>query len=623
MAIRLTSSPEPKVGQTITLDQLERQVLSLAPGKEVLCPNCSHARKVEHRKRPCFKVWVNDNSKGFKCQNCGIAGFVSEGDNKTGYKQAKLSPVVDKVTGYFAGRGINKDTLERFRVGFVPEKNAIALPYFDENGNQVGVKFRNMTEDGSSERRFWKQEGSKSLLYGIHAIPVSPNKGHRELVIVEGEIDTQSGSQSGIWDICGLPDGVSRDGKQGKKLDVPLRECADFISRYDFFVLALDGDPASKAAIEELADRLGRHRCKFVTYPPGCKDMNQVLVKYGEKACVDMVKGAELFPMEGVVELEDERELIEKVMRDGFPTIPGTGLSREFDAIIKFIMAQINLTTGVPNHGKTHFMLQIMLRLSITRGWKWAVFSPEQDMPDEIAGQKMPKRILLVQALVEALVGKPMFQDKFYTNGRGDFVKVEKMSNAEFRLAYKFIQEHFKIVEAGAVNTLVKILEKVDYLKIKHGIQGFMIDPWNKVSGVLGKDNAGLAALLIKLDNFCKSRSQCLFLNAHPVKNLGSKEVVNTHGKLVTISNVPHIRDVKGGGEFYDMIPNGFTVYRDFSDNSVSFFTWKVKHRILGTPGQEVKFQFNTVNGRYEDWGTEPNFDPLINLEVAAAEFPF
>jgi len=621
--LKIKNAPEPKVGLTITHDELERKVMAIPPGKEVLCPNCSHARKPEHRKRPCFKVWVNEKSKGFKCQNCGIAGFVHEGqDMKPSYKPAPLrSNIPDYVVEYFRGRKILESTLMALKITGV--NGNIAFPYFDESMNQVGVKFRDNSPEGHGNKRYWKQEGSKSLLYGIHAIPPDAHRSTQDLVIVEGEPDTAAGREAGIWSIVGLPDGVSKDGKQGKKLDVPLRECADFLSKYDFYVLALDGDPASKAAIEELADRLGRHRCKFVTYPPGCKDMNQVLIKYGREACVKMVKEAELFPMEGVVELEDEHDLIEQVMREGFPTVPPTGLSRKFDAIIKYIRSQINLTTGVPNHGKTHFILQVMLYLSVSRGWKWAVFSPEQDMPDEINGKKLPKRILLVQALVEALVGLPMFEDKYCTDEHGNYIKIEKMGLEVFRLATKFIYAHFKIVEAGPVNTLPKILEKVDYLKIKHNIDGFMIDPWNKVSGTLNQDNAQLAKTLIKLDNFCKSRQQCLFLNAHPVKNLGSKEVLNNSGKLITISSVPRPSDVKGGGEFYDMVPNIGTVYRDFSDNSVSFFSWKIKHRILGTPGQEVKFQFNTVNGRYEDWESPHRFNPLIDLAIEQSTISF
>ena len=44
---------------------------------------------------------------------------------------------------------------------------------------------------------------------------------------------------------------------------------------------ATDGDEPGWRLAQELARRLGRARCAFVTYPQGCKDLNEALEKYG------------------------------------------------------------------------------------------------------------------------------------------------------------------------------------------------------------------------------------------------------------------------------------------------------------------------------------------------------
>lgn len=620
--INITKQPTSEFSPVAA--DMEEQVMSLAIGREVLCPNCSHRRA--HQKKTSFKVWANANSRGFSCQNCQIEGFVLSGDQVATPTLKRYEAVTvdtdlpNEIVNYFRDvRGLPLETLVRFKIGH--KDGAISIPYYDEGGKQVGVKYRNLAPPGPKDRKMWKETGSKSYFYGIQAMPPEAHKSSLALVLTEGEIDTMTVAFAGIHSALSLPDGVVKDAAQGKKIDVPMKYCADLISRYDSFILALDGDAASKAAVNEWADRLGRHRCRIVKYPEGCKDMNQVLVKYDKQKVYDVIMNAELPPMEGVMEFSEERDLMLQVRKKGFPVVQGIGFGTPFDTMIRFIKAQMNLFTGIPNHGKTHFVLQVMLRLSITRGWKWAIFTPEQDSPSKINSQEVPRKMFLMQSLVEALVGAPMWDDKIYIDDRGNMATVTKMSDEKFLQGFDWINDHFKIIDAGDTNTLVKILEKVDYLKIKYGIDGFLIDPWNKISGSLGLDNADLAKTLIKLDNFCKSREQCMMLCAHPIK-MSSRES-EKHGKIVSIPDVPTAGSIKGGGEFYDMIANIFTVYREVGEYVSTIYSWKVKHRMLGLPGQQVKFRFNQINGRYEDPSTKTGFDPWVNLEIYSLPMPF
>ena len=41
---------------------------------------------------------------------------------------------------------------------------------------------------------------------------------------------------------------------------------------------------------------------------------------------------------------------------------------------------EVTLVTGWPGHGKSEFMLQLMLTKSVYEGWKWALYVPE-NMP--------------------------------------------------------------------------------------------------------------------------------------------------------------------------------------------------------------------------------------------------
>jgi len=42
---------------------------------------------------------------------------------------------------------------------------------------------------------------------------------------------------------------------------------------------AVDGDPPGAALLADLALRLGKSRCRWLRYPAGCKDLNDVLAQ--------------------------------------------------------------------------------------------------------------------------------------------------------------------------------------------------------------------------------------------------------------------------------------------------------------------------------------------------------
>jgi twinkle protein len=52
---------------------------------------------------------------------------------------------------------------------------------------------------------------------------------------------------------------------------------------------------------EELARRIGKEVCWKVTYPEGCKDINEVLVKLGKDAVINVWQSAVLWPIEGII----------------------------------------------------------------------------------------------------------------------------------------------------------------------------------------------------------------------------------------------------------------------------------------------------------------------------------
>ena len=55
--------------------------------------------------------------------------------------------------------------------------------------------------------------------------------------------------------------------------------------------------------------RLGASRCYFVTYPDGCKDLNEVLMALGPDAAAAVLANARPYPLKGIYSLADYPEL--------------------------------------------------------------------------------------------------------------------------------------------------------------------------------------------------------------------------------------------------------------------------------------------------------------------------
>jgi hypothetical protein len=70
-------------------------------------------------------------------------------------------------------------------------KPAVRIPYFDENGEEVAVRFRTALEKSEEgDDRFRWRTGSKARLYGLWRMEGIRKVGY--VVLVEGESDTQT-----------------------------------------------------------------------------------------------------------------------------------------------------------------------------------------------------------------------------------------------------------------------------------------------------------------------------------------------------------------------------------------------------------------------------------------------
>lgn len=539
---------------------------------------------------------VNSQKKMFKCFGCSKSGnaigFVMEfnkvsfveavktlakefnvmvdeselnGVKKEYSKPAEIKlPLDEKTEKWFYSRGITKNTLMRFGIcnkqewmpGAEGEVNCVCFKYY-ENEELVNVKYRD------AQKRFKLEKGAKLIFYNIDAV-----KKHSEAIITEGEIDALSAYEAGFFNVVSVPNGASKGTQRLEYLDNNIE---DFVNKEKVYI-ATDNDHAGLLLKEELVRRIGEEKCWIVRYPEGCKDLNDVLKTHGTQGVKDCFDNASQPPVEGIFEVKDVLSELNDLFYTGYPVPPGVGY-KEFDEHIKFAPCRLTVITGIPSHGKTDFVDQILVRQASRNGWKVGYFSPERQPP-----------ALHIAMLEQLYMGIPFFS---YKGG-------PKMSPAQHQIALEFVQEHFVFYNVNDVDSTIDgILEKARQLVVRYGINALVIDPYNYIEAKKDKDEKDTdyaGRVLTKMAVFAKTNKCHVFLIAHP------RKMPKIGGKY----EIPTPYDISSSANFSNKADNNITVHRDFENNDVYVYVQKRKFKWEGDVGFS-KFKYDLPTGRYAE----------------------
>ncbi len=328
------------------------------------CPKCQSSRG---KKPPSLSVNID---KGlWKChrQSCNWSGSLF---SRKDYRQKEAytipeynnTPLSDAWLNYFVQtRKISKATLLRWQV--TEESNWAVFNYF-RDGVLVNRKKRSATKDMRLE------SNAELILYGWDLLLESQfYREEKRVIITEGEIDALSFYESGIYGVVSVPNGAN---KNTKYLDSVIDEW----SNVKQFILAVDEDDAGAILLHELARRLGKHRCAYVSYPAGCKDANETLVEYGSEEVKLLVSNAIPFPIDRVLSVPDLESPLYDLYRNGIERGIGVGIEK-FDSQLSFKTPQLTIITGIPSHGKSVLVENLLLRLMVKHDKRYAIFSPE------------------------------------------------------------------------------------------------------------------------------------------------------------------------------------------------------------------------------------------------------
>jgi twinkle protein len=454
-------------------------------------------------------------------------------------------------------RGLDLEVLERLGVeSSTRGPDWIEIPYL-VRGKRVNCKYRTI----AGPKAFSQEKDAVKCFWNFDVLSDSTLK-DQPLIITEGEFDAAIAIQCGYPRTVSVPDGAppAKIGSDDLSRKYGYLEHAREVLRdVKPIIIAADADAAGANLLEDLSLRLGRHRCKWLRYPHGCKDLNDVFCRFDHRGVVETINGASWCKVDGVYRMSElPPRTAAPVYRIGLH-----GLSEHYG----IRPGDFVVITGIPGHGKTTLLNEIMGRMAREHAWTIAVASFEQ-LP-----QTDHKRAL-----------RRWFNKK----------PVNEQTADEIVRADQWIENHFVFVVPSEDEdaTLEWLVERAAVAVTQLGANMVVVDPWNEMDHTRPRDMTltEYTGFAIKaLRKFAQKHRTHVIVSAHPTKLQRGKD-----GKLPC----PTLYDVSDSAHWANKPDIGIVVHREGSETTVRV----QKARYPEETGEcgDVKLHYVRHMGRFE-----------------------
>jgi twinkle protein len=230
----------------------------------------------------------------------------------------------------------------------------------------------------------------------------------------------------------------------------------------------------------------------------------------------------------------------------------------ELDEILKLYLGQFIVVTGIAGHGKSTFMLNVILKLALERGVGSFLYVPENE-----------------GHLKEKL-------RKIWTGNEQQF--------RHFCQSQCSIQSAVPHQQYEPAHTIDWVLGKAAWAVAHRKVEIVLIDPWNELDRAREKnemmtDYIGRCLMLIK--DFCRTMNAIVVVVAHPTKAIAANG-----GRVVSLA------DIEGSMNWFNKCDNGLIVVRETGTNACKVISAKVREIGAGKLGT-CHFTVDPATGRY------------------------
>lgn len=400
-------------------------------------------------------------------------------------------------------RNLPDSVLAAYKIGAYGDE--IIFPYLLPNGELALAKARK-AEDGAAPKP--TAANCEPILFGWQAVPSEA----REIIITEGEIDALSWAAYGFVAMS-VPFGGGKGAKQ-KWIESEYER----LDRFEKIYISTDMDKVGEEAAEEIASRLGRHRCVRVALPH--KDANECLVAgVSQEDMARALLAASNLDPEGLRSPSDYRDRVAAIFwpaegeRGGY-TAPYGKLGKK----LVFRPGEVTLWTGASGSGKSQIISDCTPHW-IEEGARICLASFEMHPAQTL--RRMVKQAGNVDRPTQQYLGNVL---DYLDNGLLLYEKVGK----------------------SGVGPLLEIF---DYARAKYGCDMFVIDSLMRL-GIAGDDYTGQEKAVFQLVDWTIQHNVHTHLVAHARK--GEKG-----------GGAPETEDIKGAMEIGANAFNILSVWRN------------------------------------------------------------
>ena len=190
------------------------------------------------------------------------------------------------------------------------------------------------------------------------------------------------------------------------------------------------------------------------------------------------------------------------------------------------------IINGHSNVGKTTTMLYLITNSAIRHDWKWIIYSSE----NRTASVKM--------SLMQFAMDK----------------KVADMTYGERKQAYKWVQEHFTIINNNQIYSYSDIILFMEKVMRQQPVDAIFVDPYNSLKLDMRNTSIGVHDYHYEAASefltFSKANNVAVWLNMHAVTEAQRRK--GPDGLPVA----PYAEDTEGGGKFVNRADCFMTIHR-------------------------------------------------------------
>jgi twinkle protein len=418
---------------------------------------------------------------------------------------APKSAVLEYLT---VQRKLSAEAIRAYRIG--EDGRTIVFPSLLLDGELAFVKHLAIDRTPEGKKSTRVEPGCEPVLFGWQVIDPEA----REVTITEGEIDALTAFDYG-WPALSVPFGGGRGAKQAW-----IESEFERLARFEVIYLALDMDAEGEAAADEIANRLGRHRCRRVILPR--KDLNDCL-----KAGISAAQFRQCFEAARSLdppELERAGAYADAVVNLFWPANgyePGYRLPwRKAGDRLVFRPGEVTLWTGATGMGKS----QILSNALVAMG--------EQSARVCVASLEMAPGQSLRRMVKQA-------------------GNVDRPTEAFIREVMGWLDGWLWVFGLVGKTAVSRIIEVFEYARCRYGCDVFGIDSLMRL-GMSSEDYEGQEKAVFELVSWAVTTGVHVHLVAHARKS----DRAAAHA-------VPDVEDVKGTSEIAANAANILGIWRN------------------------------------------------------------